>query len=453
MASDNRYKTWIGTELDRCRPIVDAARLSDILMQTTARAWSVSGPGELPKVSWDLEQLQVADYAALEGISDAHRAHMARLLAQEPIRTDEVIFLSLRSLYQLTWPEPQSQDDLLYILNYEDALSAVLVETAMDVARQFLAPAPRLPYWGRLSFLRVMGLLPTEVLTQFGLDAVSCALLRRAKFNATTFALADGALIGMNYALEPVLKHLNRLFMAFHSTQHLASDRRALRAWKAALPVVLHFWSDIAANHLTRAPLLIFQESAALSAHTLTWHQLDFIVAHELGHVALEHPQRLGAAHAEGRGDAVRHEFEHAADAFALRVLRPQLGSEERPAPTRITPCGDAQPGDTVPEPAQGEVTGLAAVGLLFVYMNFIQRAGELLHARLGASAGLRPAMDSHPRASLRLERLQRLVLGTHIGETQIERYAAEFFALVLSHVSSLEDDALAVSLQEARSD
>ena len=64
---------------------------------------------------------------------------MARLQAQEPIRPDEVIFLSLRSLYQRTRPEPRSQNELLHLLTYEDALSTVLVETAMDLARQFSA--------------------------------------------------------------------------------------------------------------------------------------------------------------------------------------------------------------------------------------------------------------------------------------------------------------------------
>lgn len=105
----------------------------------------------------DLEQLQVVGYAAFEGISEAQRKFIAGLHAAEPIRPEEMIFLALRSLFQFTWPLPASNDDIRFAAAYDYVLHQVLVETALDLAKTFAAPAALLPYRGRLTFLKVMG--------------------------------------------------------------------------------------------------------------------------------------------------------------------------------------------------------------------------------------------------------------------------------------------------------
>jgi Zn-dependent peptidase ImmA (M78 family) len=45
----------------------------------------------------------------------------------------------------------------------------------------------------------------------------------------------------------------------------------------------------------------LYDENMGVMAHRLTTDQLDFIVMHELGHVALDHSNRLKAASAPGR--------------------------------------------------------------------------------------------------------------------------------------------------------
>jgi hypothetical protein len=96
----------------------------------------------------------------------------------------------------------------------------------------------------------------------------------------------------------------------------MAGPKRLSRAWEGILPTVLHFWSDVVATALTRSPTILYEEEMAIEAHRLTADQLDFIVMHELSHVALDHPRRLRAESTPGRDVmTVRHEFEFAADA------------------------------------------------------------------------------------------------------------------------------------------
>jgi|SRR6516164_7118149 len=298
---ENHYQRWMGTDNDHCLPVIDPQRLNAILAKTAARVIQGLGQGPFPKVILDLEHLQVANYGSFEGVSNRQRQFMAQFHSREPIRPDEMIFLALRSLFQFTWPEPQSEDDIRYAAAYDHVLNQVLVDTALDLAGQFREPDALLSYWGRLSFLRVMAELPSDNVERFGLDRVACTLVKRAKFNATTFTLENEPLIGMNYALEPVLKHLNRYLIHFFCTRQMAGPKRLSRAWEGMVPTVLHFWSDVVATRLTLASTILYEEEMGLLAHRLTAEQLDFIVMHELGHVALDHPVRLKSEYALAR--------------------------------------------------------------------------------------------------------------------------------------------------------
>ena len=120
----------------------------------------------------------------------------------------------------------------------------------------------------------------------------------------------------------------------------------------------------------------------------------------------------------------LRHEFEFAADAFALGLMRSKLVKQVR-AKSEIPQVAEA-------DGRIGQITAslheyqqaLGAVYILFIFMDFIQHAGELLHDRLGAHRNIRSQMDTHPKARARLERLELMNLGEHLYTSPIQRYA-----------------------------
>ena len=422
--TENPYKRWLGTDNDLCLPVIDQQRLNAILGVTAARVFHGLGQGPAPKVILDLEHLQVADYGTFEGVTDEQRQFISKLHAAEPIRPEEMMFLALRSLFQFTWPEPQSEDDIRFAAADDFVLNQVLVDTALNLAGQFRVPDALLPYWGRLSFLRVMVELPSDNVARYGLDRMACRLVKRAKFNATTFVLENGPVIGMNYALGPILKHLNRYLLHYFCTREMAGPKRLSRAWEGIVPTVLHFWSDLVATRLTRSSTILYDEVLGIMAHRLTTEQLDFVVMHELGHVTLDHPRRLKAESAPGRDvTTIRHD-EFAADAFALGLM------------------DDARI-NHVTAALHDYQRGLGATYLLFAYMDFIQRAGELVRERLGGKIQMRAQMDTHPRASARLERLELTNLGEHLYTSPLERYARDFLLSVLDYAAGLDDESL----------
>jgi hypothetical protein len=445
----NSYDRWLITDFDLCLPVLEKDRLYEILAKVAITVERIMGFGPTCVTCLDLEQLQIVNYGKFEGISKEQLECMARLHSQEPIWPEEMIYLALRSLFQYVWPKPTSNDDVRFVATHDAVLHKVLCDTALDLAKQFAAPDALLPYWGRLAFLRIMVDIPTENISRWGLDHVACTLVKKAKLNARTFTLDIDSLIGINYVLEPILKQLNRYLIHYFSTEEMAGPNRLIRAWNSIASTVRYFWSEVAATELMRFPTILFDEQMALMAHHLTADQVSFIVMHELGHVALNHPRQIQAKVAKN-GDikTLRHEFEFAADGFALGLIRSKLLQSLRPQST--------SPSATEAETNSLEHTTasfhkyqemLCAIYLLFVYMDFIQRAGELLRNRLGGRINISSRMDTHPEARARLERLERMNLGEFLYTSPIQRYAQDFLQSVLDYATTLDDESLYDSL------
>jgi hypothetical protein len=171
---------------------------------------------------------------------------------------------------------------------------------------------------------------------------------------------------------------------------------------------------------------------------------------HEIGHVALDHPRRLQLARTSNEDvTLIRHEFEFAADAFAFGLQRSKLLNELR---YRLNP--DRKPGEGEEEEGSGldalhkYQASWGAACLLFTYMDFIDRAGQLLKSRLGERLKFRPQLDSHPKPRARMEHLEVANLGDFFYTSPLFRYAKVFFDTLFEYASSLDDQSLFESLE-----
>jgi hypothetical protein len=123
---ENPYARWLKIDFDLCRPVLGGDGLNAILEQVIIRVLGAMGLGPKPSTYLDLEQLQVADYSAFEGVSEEQRQFIAELHTREPIRPEEMIFLALRSLFQSGWPKPTSNEDIRFAATYDQVLNHVL---------------------------------------------------------------------------------------------------------------------------------------------------------------------------------------------------------------------------------------------------------------------------------------------------------------------------------------
>ncbi len=448
----NLYTQYFVTDNALCLPVLRQEQFAEIFRRTQQIAESMEGEGSTPKVSLDMEHLQVADYATFPPITQQQQEAIRRLQAAQPIRTDEMAYLALRSLIGLFWEEPQSEDDLRRAAAYDIALEMVLTEVSPSVAQALAQHDAPLPYWGRLGFLRVMGTIPDEQIEALRLDRFACVLLKDPAFNARSFQYEDHGLVGLNFALEPILKNLNRMLLHFFHTQEMAGPRRLERAWASLAPVVAYFWARgaVATNRLSPIHVL-FDESMASHAHAITASQVDFIIRHELGHLALDHAKRLREVKDDTEAKvALRHEFEFAADAFAQGSLRSALYSQLRVNLQWIQEPTSAVEADRKGLEAlhehQREVSG---VRLLFIYMDTVDQMGQLLKRRIGDAIRFRAQLDSHPSPRERLTRLDVFHVGEYAPTSELLRYAEGFFADVLDYANKLDEAALVAPLRD----
>jgi hypothetical protein len=445
---NNRYIQYIRSDNDLCTPVVQQETLHAILCRMTVIAESLVGEGAKPQVSYDLEHLQVADYAEFPQ-DPAQRVVIRQMQASETHRTDELAYLALRSMISLNWDDVTSEDDIRRAAAYEKGLEVALTEISGYLAPALAQPEARMPYWGRLGFLRVMTTLPEEQIRAHRLDRVACMLLKDPVFNARSLQYETHGLIGLNFALEPILKGLNRMLLHFHHTQKMAGPRRMQRAWSSLMPVVGYFWltEPFPANRLTPY-LALFDHKMVAQSHALTASQVDFIIRHELGHLVLDHGRRLGAVEGGPEARALRNEFEFAADAFAQGSLRSALYNRLRAELQWNKEPTQAAAADTnilyALHDHQAEAT---AMRLLFAYMDVIEQLGQLLKRRLGEAAQFRHSTGTHPSPRDRLARLDAFYVSEDPPTSPLVRYAEMFFTDLVAYANGLDDATLANAL------
>ena len=447
---ENRYTPYIGSDNDLCTPIVPQAALNFILYRMTAIAESLVGEGPKPQVSYDLEHLQVANYADFSH-EPTQQEVMRRMQARAPVRTDEMAYLALRSMICLSWRDVTCEGDIRRAAAYEKGLETALTEVSGSLGAALTQPEARMPYWGRLGFLRVMTTLPEEQIQAQHLDRVACMLLKDPTFNAGSFQYETHGLIGLNFALEPILKGLNRMLLHFHHTQEMAGPQRMRRAWSSLAPVVGYFWltTSFAANRLTPYFALFDQKMAAMS-HALTASQVDFIIRHELGHLVLDHGRRLGSVNDGFEAKALRNEFEFTADAFALGSLRSALYNRLRAKLQWSKKPSQAMEADsTILKALHDYQSEATAIRLLFAYMNVIEQLGQLLKRRLGNAVPFRLRTGSHPSPHDRLVRLDAFYASEDPPTSPLIRYADDFFADLVAYAEGLDDTNLADALRD----
>lgn len=446
------YTKYLASDNELCVPVLPQEHLDAILLRTQKIAESTEGEGQKPNVALDLEHLQVADYATFPPITQGQQDTIRRLRASQPIRVDEMAYMALRSLIVLTWDTPQSEDDIRRAAAYEAALEMTLMEVSSFVGQALAQRDAFLPYWGRLGFLRVMATIPDEQIKAQCLQQVAPVLLKDPVFNARSFKYEDYGLVGLNFALEPILKSLNRMLLHFFHTQSMAGPRRLERAWSSLAPIAAYFWArqSFPVNRLSPSHVL-FGKSMAIDAHELTASQVDFIIRHELGHLVLDHARRLRAVTSNAEVEmALRHEFEFAADAFAQGSLRSALYSRLRlNFQWSQDTAGVAESDHTGLGALQEHQKEVSAVRLLFQYMDVIDRIGQLLKRRLGDAMQFRSQMDSHPSPSKRSARLDTFHIGEHAPTSQLLRYAESLFTDVLDYADCLDDAELIAPLRD----
>lgn len=437
----NIFSNFMSTDNDLCKPLISKEKLGQIMAETSARLKvEVS-----PKLMLDLEQLMVVDYSNLPLLTECQKDYILAHLRRSPLDPDDLAFFSLRSLFGICWNPPESNDDININAAFEFSLLATILRHSNELAGELIYQDACLPYWVRMSFLRILSRIPKETIDKYDLEKVACFPIKKTSFNANSAVLDDGAVIGFNYALEPILKIINRYFFHYYSTQQYAGEKRLERAWSEILPIVLHFSKGLKAICLTTFPLL-YDEEIVKDVHCYTAEQIDFIMSHELGHIIYKHPAKFRDVKGQDNEQLIKHQYEYQADVFASEILRSRMVNDMRYLlnPNRLKE--DDDPNKYLNEAKKSLYeysSGVESTRLLFIYLDFIERSNDFLREKLSGSIEIPQSSGSHPSAMDRYDNLLKSCLIDVSHETERVIYAKSFFQKLLDFAQEIPESKL----------
>lgn len=395
-----------------------------------------------PKVVVDLDGLQVLNYALLPSLSKTQIEYVRKSLRDVKARQEDMIFWGLSSLISFSWELPNNIEEARASATYAAALNIALHQLSEIMDYNFWKEDTLLPYWIRLGWLRTTRSIPKEIMRKFGIDSVACIPVKSCVFNASSTVYRDEYYISFNYALEPILKFLNKFLLHYFSTDGSHSGpKRYARAFEEITPIILHFNRNTLANTMSAFSIL-YGTDVVTAVHRLTADQIDFIFMHEIGHLCHKHPQRLASLADHPDALSTRHKFEYEADSFASASLK-QSGQ----SPSPIIVIGDND--ETAHNgPLSQYIGDFNSAQLLFIYMSFIENAGKRLRDRLSDVVDFIPENHSHPSSADRLSALRKNMKIDTNEENLLIQYAESFFDKILSHMDSLERSTLISSVK-----
>ncbi|EPG3455156.1 TPA: hypothetical protein ACHT7R_004046 [Klebsiella pneumoniae] len=419
----------ISTDWDLISFVISKDEIDDIV--ASAAALTIQG-GESPlfmeSTILDLESLCTLDYRQLPELTHIQVDLMEKRLSGETDSVVDMFFLELRCTFSLGWKVPESNDDIRAISYHNSTFNNLIYRKADFLASSFGSNRYKMPYWLRLSQLRIMSHIPNNLINNAQLDKIFFFPIHRRGLNATSCSINGQKYVTANFGLNGILHELNRFIYHFQSTEVYSLGNREKRALPEIVPVVLYFLTSCSPRYFF--PQFLFGQSG-WKVKTLTDYQLDFIVLHEIAHHILEHPERASLIKDYVERQNKITKFEYEADTLANALMASAVMTERDDEPRNknsVIVYADA----------------IEAVELLFEHMNFIEQMEENIRSRFGGVINIASIKGAHPDAYTRLEYFHRIFKDENRPLSEIAIYARGLYNKMIDYCRELSNDEMA---------
>jgi hypothetical protein len=411
-----------------------------------------------PSTGLDLEQLQIGDYASLYADAQDVRDILDLIQSYGTYDERELDFLALRSLVTLNWREPKSNEDVAVMAKVETALHFALIRVAEYIRSRHPERRAWLPYWARLAHINLVKSLPEPLQKQFGPDGIPCFVFRSRDINAHTFPLSNRQAIGLDYALEPFLKNINGFLYSYYGSRLFAGPKRIPRAFKELLPRVM-FFKGLTPAYRVPSLSILFGQPAVGTVKGITDAQITFLIAHEIGHIALEHPSsRATAPTHSGQTQAkginhfnLEHTFEYEADAFAMEWQRSKVLNDFRyflHPKRRYSKRKWSSTAKSMDNSLNDYAYFHLGVGTLFLVIHVLDAIYKILTKKVEGLASP-PQIMSHPAPVQRWARLQTRSICDLPMPSEFYAYSKELLGNVIEYASGLPAENVQALIKE----
>lgn len=410
-------------------PVINKEDIDDIV--ATAAILTIQGgqsPLYMEAVILDLESFCTLDYRQLPELTINQIELINKRLSGETDSVIDMFFLELRCTFTLGWKKPKSNDDIKSISYHNSVFNNLIYKKAKSLASDFGSNRYNMPYWLRLSQLRIMSHIPNKLIQDAQLSEIIFFPVHRRGLNATSGSINRQKYITANLGLNGILHELNRFIYHFQSTEIFSLGNRETRALPEIIPVVLYFLTSCSPLHFF--PQFLFGTSS-WKVKTFTDYQLDFIILHEISHHILEHPERVSLIKNNIERQEKIREFEYEADTLANALMASAItieGVDQFRSKHSAIIYTDA----------------IEAVELLFEHMNFIEKMEGIIRHRFGSFINIASTKGAHPDAYTRLKYFHRIFENENKPLSETALYARELYNKMTNYCDDLSTEKMA---------
>lgn len=298
------------------------------------------------------------------------------------------------------------------VLEQRDLIANVELEI-LRTCKQYLIDSKftslMLPRWGNMYWRETVGFLPQYHYNKDYFDDIKFSLLPRNDLHAWTTYDGQTEQITLDTTIEPVLTVANTVFMLFLA-EIRAARRPKIRAYFQIFLQVFEF--ILGERSLEQTPLFCPVDLASFNiGQNATKSQIQFLMAHELGHVKLNHNKSdtvetvgvYGGRNAEilGFQRGIAQELE--ADLYAAQFVRDakfnKYLTELQEEQSKAKEIPSLMSSQTLVELER--LTG--TIESLFFYLAMFEAVSDLV---IGPKSSL---YEEHPPAMKRLENIRRM--------------------------------------------
>lgn len=418
-------------EMSELIPFINSKRIDKIL---GSLAFYCEKHDKKFKAILDLDQIQAGQYQKLKKFNSEEQKIVDDVINKSNIDSRTLIYLSLRSMFTLVWDQFETVEDIKVVLELETMFSRILIENSKEIADEY-KEISFYPYWARLNLLQLLSQLNLNNPEFEILNNLTCCILPSKDLNANLFSLPEGSIIGLDYALDPLLKFFNTFVLHYYSTKDYAGPCRISRAFNDILPFILYFIYDLSI-HKFQYQVPLFNIDIATTSKSFTYHQVTFLVAHEIGHLVLNHHGKSNSFHFNSKTSDLEakiinrdHFLEFEADIFGLNFFRSKVLNEMRYNLNRknLKDKKDKERLKLIDTTLNTQFESIQSVRCLFLIMSFIERSVDYI---LQITNGNMP-IKTHPSALNRLNRLKLIDSFDIPVKEGIELYYEEFLGLI----------------------
>lgn len=385
----------------------------------------------------DLELLQSIDYAKIVENKDLKLMVNCIAMNGKQYSEEDILLLNIRSMFVMSW-----KMDIFFITHIRECVEANI---RWNKASSYFANRKvcgkkymlcGMPYWLRNEQISLLASIPDEYdLSE--IRHIECGVIKTNDIQAHCMSLGNSRMIFMDYGVYVYLMEWIKMILCGYRVKKYNEESDFIELTEPVITCTDLFIAivDILRNNgrVFNLPpsAMLFDKADIFIIKEIIMNQVDFMMAHEYGHILLEQKTQDEIKTKEEMEQSFKNEYE--ADNFAMNWIRK---SEARAIRLNMEDYKNQKDYNNIQlqDLKNRKVENVELLFTFFEMFDFVyQRIIKLMDKEIERSK------DTHPTALLRRKNIRQFYDGDI--DTKLMNYAEDFVRRMKVYMDSLSDE------------